>query len=57
MKDIFAPQAATDFTWQTWSTLRGRKMHVYAYRVAAAKPDSTWWCRINRRICLLPITV
>jgi hypothetical protein len=39
MKGIFAPETATDFTWQTWFTLRGRKMHVYAYRVMAAKSD------------------
>jgi hypothetical protein len=39
MKGIFAPQTGTDFAWQTWFTLRGRKMHVYAYSVAAAKSD------------------
>ncbi len=39
MKGIFAPQTATDFTWQTWFTLRGRKMSVYAYHVSAAKSD------------------
>ena len=39
MKGIFAPQTAADFTWQTWFTLRGQKMHVYAYHVAAAKSD------------------
>ncbi len=39
MKGIFAPQTATEFTWQTWFTLRGRKMDVYAYRVAASKSE------------------
>ena len=39
MKGIFAPETGTDFAWQTWFTLRGRKMHVYAYHVAAAKSD------------------
>ncbi len=39
MKGIFAPETATEFNWQTWFTLRGRKMHVYAYHVAAAKSD------------------
>jgi hypothetical protein len=39
MKGIFAPAAAAGFTWQTWFTLRGRRMHVYAYQVAAAKSD------------------
>jgi hypothetical protein len=39
MKGIFAPETGTDFIWQTWFTLRGRKMHVYAYRVALDKSD------------------
>jgi hypothetical protein len=39
MKGIFAPETATQFTWQTWFTLRGRKMHVYAYNVAVGKSD------------------
>jgi len=39
MKGIFAPRAGADFNWQTWFTLRGRKMHVYNYSVAAANSD------------------
>lgn len=39
MKGIFAPETAAEFHWQTWFRLRGRKMHVYAYHVAAAKSD------------------
>ena len=39
MKGLFAPDTAADFTWQTWFTLRGRKMHVYAYHVAVGKSD------------------
>jgi len=39
MSGIFAPQTAADFQWQTWFTLRGRKMDVYAYHVAADKSD------------------
>jgi len=39
MKGIFAASTGAEFNWQTWFTLRGRKMHVYAYRVAAAKSD------------------
>jgi hypothetical protein len=39
MKGIFAPETAAEFHWQTWFTLRGRKMHVYAYHVAASKSD------------------
>lgn len=39
MKGIFAPETATEFTWQTWFTLRGQRMHVYAYHVAADKSE------------------
>jgi hypothetical protein len=39
MKGIFAPVSATEFHWQTWFTLRGEKMHVYAYQVAASNSD------------------
>ncbi len=39
MKGIFAPETATEFHWQTWFTLRGRRMYVYAYHVTAAKSD------------------
>ena len=37
MKAIFLPQTQAEFAWQTWSTLRGRKMHVYEYQVAASR--------------------
>ena len=39
MKGIFAPVAATEFHWQTYFTLRGQRMHVYAYQVAKANSD------------------
>ena len=39
MKGIFAPETAADFKWQTWFTLRGQRMHVYAYHVAADKSE------------------
>ncbi len=33
LKSIFSPETETEFAWQNWFTLRGRKMHVYSYRV------------------------
>jgi hypothetical protein len=39
MKGIFAPETAATFNWQTWFTLRGRPMHVYAYHVSVARSD------------------
>ena len=37
VRSIFLPQTETDFAWQDWFTLRGKKMHVYGYRVRAFK--------------------
>lgn len=37
MRSIFLPQTETEFAWQDWFTLRGRRMHVYGYRVQAFK--------------------
>lgn len=39
MKSIFSPETETEFDWQNWFTLRGRKMHVYSYRVQASKSN------------------
>ncbi len=39
MKGIFSPVSKAEFHWQTWFTLRGQKMDVYAYQVAAANSD------------------
>jgi len=39
MKGIFDPASAAEFHWQTWFTLRGQKMHVYAYSITAAHSD------------------
>jgi hypothetical protein len=39
MKSIFSPETETEFYWQNRFTLRGRKMHVYSYRVQAPKSN------------------
>lgn len=39
MKGIFAPETAAKFHWQTFFTLRGRRMDVYAYQVAADRSE------------------
>jgi len=31
--EIFQPDTETHFTWTRWATLRGKRMHVYEYRV------------------------
>jgi len=33
LNEIFDPASRTSFAWERWATLRGRRMHVYSYRV------------------------
>ena len=35
MRVIFLPHTHTEFAWQSWATVRGEKMHAYAYHVQA----------------------
>ena len=37
VRSIFLPQTETEFAWQDWFVLRGKRMHVYGYRVRAFK--------------------
>ena len=39
MKGIFAPDTGTQLTWERFFNLRGRKTHVYSYRVQASRSD------------------
>jgi hypothetical protein len=36
LHEIFAPDTHTEFEWYKWATLRGRRMHVYSFRVLQA---------------------
>jgi hypothetical protein len=33
LREIFDPETQTEFEWTRWGTLRGRRMHVYSFRV------------------------
>ncbi len=33
LHEIFDPETQTEFQWVRWATLRGRRMHVYSFRV------------------------
>jgi hypothetical protein len=33
MKEVFEPESRAEFGWERWATLRGRRAHVFAYRV------------------------
>jgi hypothetical protein len=33
MRDVFDPQSHATFAWERWTTLRGRRTHVFSFRV------------------------
>jgi hypothetical protein len=33
LAEIFSPETHTEFEWERWATLRGRRMYVYSFRV------------------------
>jgi hypothetical protein len=37
LHEIFAPETRTEFDWDHWATLRGRRMYVFAYRVPQSR--------------------
>ncbi|MEZ5400545.1 MAG: hypothetical protein R2729_12810 [Bryobacteraceae bacterium] len=48
LKEIFEPESETEFSWSRWATLRGRRNHVYDYRVR--QPRSKWRISFERSI-------
>jgi hypothetical protein len=40
LKEIFEPESEASFAWLRWATLRGKRAHVYTYRVP--KSNSQW---------------
>ena len=36
---IFTPETQTQFDWERWATLRGKRMYVFSFRVAQANSD------------------
>src|SRR5216683_793265 len=35
--DIFSPESETQFDWERWATLRGRRMYVFSFRVEQSR--------------------
>lgn len=48
LNEVFAPDTQTRFHWERWATLRGRRAHVFAYRVA--RENSKWRISFERRL-------
>ncbi len=52
LKEVFDPETRADFRWERWATLRGRRMHVFAYRVL--RSNSKWHVSYERRLDIVP---
>jgi hypothetical protein len=52
LKEVFAPETQASFDWDRWATLRGRRMHVFSYRVAQTK--SNWSIVYERQQAIKP---
>lgn len=52
LKEVFDPQSEAEFRWERWATLRGRRAHVYRYRVP--KHRSRWNIVYEKTISITP---
>ena len=51
LKEIFSPDSNTQFEWERWATLRGKRMHVYSFRVPQETSKYTIYAEeVKRRI-------
>jgi hypothetical protein len=41
LKEIFSPETGTEFSWERWATLRGRRMYVFNFHVTQANSKYT----------------
>lgn len=51
LRELFAKSSQARFRWERWATLRGRRTHVFAYRVA--QPNSQWRIDYERRMQII----
>jgi hypothetical protein len=52
LKEVFEPQSRAEFEWMRWATLRGRRHHVYSYRVP--KATSKWRITYQNSLDIVP---
>jgi hypothetical protein len=52
MRELFEPETGAEFAWERWATLRGRRTHVYRYRVAQQR--SKWQVSYERTVSVTP---
>jgi hypothetical protein len=50
MQEIFNPETETQFDWERWATLRGKRMHVFSYKVSQGRSKYSIVAEGNQRI-------
>jgi hypothetical protein len=52
LREVFEPETRAQFQWDRWTTLRGRRTHVFAYQVAQER--SHWQVVYQKREQIIP---
>lgn len=52
LREVFEPRTEAAFHWERWATLRGRRMHVFGYRVSQAR--SQWRVSYQKTMDIVP---
>ncbi len=52
LREVFEPETRASFHWERWATLRGRRTHVFSYRVLQSR--SKWSVRYERTMEIVP---
>jgi hypothetical protein len=52
LRELFSEKARARMRWERWATLRGKRTHVFSYRVA--QPNSDWHITYERRDSIVP---
>jgi hypothetical protein len=47
LREVFDPDSRADYQWERWTTLRGKRSHVYSYRIRQV--NSKWRLSFERR--------
>lgn len=50
LREIFEKETDTQFEWERWGTLRGRRMHVFSYRVSQRRSKYSIVAGTDQRI-------
>jgi hypothetical protein len=51
LRELFERRTQARFQWERWATMRGKRAHVFSYRVA--QPNSQWHISYERRLDII----